>query len=83
MGRMFTKNRVCWDLGATGKQNISNCCIISMFCQISTASVHEQTIIREYSVYSYSGIRSIERALVEALLTITLSDHLHEKLFTF
>ena len=55
--------RLCTDWKPLKKLNISNCRIISIFCQICTASVPEQTILRDYSVYSYFGIWSIEQAL--------------------
>ena len=36
---------------------------IKHFLFILHVSVHEKTILRDYSVYSYSGIRLIERDL--------------------
>ena len=40
-------------------------------------SVPEQTVLRDYSVYSYSEIRSIERAPPHLCNTIWMSDNSH------
>ena len=51
------------NLGAIGKLNICYCRIINIFWQIYAASVPKETILRDCSVYSYSGIRRIKRTL--------------------
>ena len=43
------------DLGTTGNLDICYCHVISMFCQIYTLSVPEQTANRDFSVSYYSG----------------------------
>ena len=55
-------NRVFRDFRATGKLNISYYRNLNMFFQIYTVSLPERTIVKDYSVNSYSGIWSNETA---------------------
>ena len=57
---MVTTNCSYRDFGDNGKLNFRYCHIISMFSQMYTANVLKQTIFRDYSVYFYSRMRSVQ-----------------------